>query len=167
MTGHRMITRHWIIESAGEASRVWFAEGEPGSDYSDDIIAAVTRAIDCLEADEAEFVRMYYLQGMTCPQISAIVGCPPRRLVNRHRSALRKLRLRLHRMLAGRYNIPARLQTDCPLCNHPRAVEIDELIRAKHPHNTWRETMRILRRDYEVADIRPQMLITHRKYHMI
>ncbi len=167
MTGHRMITRNWIIESAGDPSAVWSADAERGAGYNDEIIAAVRWAIDGLEPDEAEFVRMYYLRGMTYPQISALIGCPPRRLVNRHRSARKKIRLRLHKMLAGRYNVPVRIRLECPLCDHPREAEIDDLIRAKSEHDTWRKAIRILRMSFDIADIKPQTLMTHRKYHMI
>jgi hypothetical protein len=167
MTGHRMITNTLIIEAAGDTAALWSADCDSNAGYNDEIIVAVRRAIDGLDPDEAEIVRMYHLQGMTYPQISALIGCPPRRLVNRHRTARKKLRLRLHRMLAGRYHVPARLRLDCPLCDHPRAIEIDDLIRAKREDDTWRKTMRILKIDFDIAVIRPQILITHRKYHMI
>lgn len=166
MTGHRVITRHWIIESAGDLSALWPGGCDTGG-YNGEIIAAVTRAIDSLDPDEAEFVRMYYLRGMSYLQIAALVDCPPRRLVNRHRSAQKKLRVRLHRMLAGRYHIPARLRLDCPLCHHPRAAEIDDLIRAKTERDTWKIIIDILKMDYAIPDVKPQTLITHRKYHML
>ncbi len=166
MTGHRMTTLPWIIESAGDASAVWPAESIR-SGYNDEIIAAVTRAIDSLDPDEADFVRMYYLQGMTYMEIAKLAGCLPRRLESRHRTARKKLEIRLHHLLGGRYNIPAPIPFDCPLCDHPQRCRIDDLIGAKTERDTWKRTIKILKIDFAIPNISPQMLITHRKYHML
>jgi hypothetical protein len=166
MTGHRITTLPWIIESAGDTSALWPAESI-GPGYNDEIIAAVNRAIDSLDPDEADFVCMYYLRGMTYVQIARLVGCLPRRLESKHRIVRKKLEMSLRRMLGGRFNIPARIPLDCPLCDHPRRCEIDDLIRAKTERDTWKRTIRILKIDFAIPDVSPQMLITHGKYHML
>jgi len=167
MTEHRIVRRHWIIETAAADAAVWLPASERNAGYNDEIIAAVRWAIDGLEPDEAEFVRMFYLRGMSYPQISALTAWPRRLQMSRHRTALKKLRLRLYKMLGGRYNVPIQLRLDCPLCDHPRIAEIDALIRTKRESETWRTIIKTLKTKFTIENVRPQILMTHRKYHIL
>lgn len=167
MSRRRVVARNWIIQLGRDPSRGWHTDVEQTTCYNEEIIAAVRWAIDGLEPDEREFVRMYFLQGMNYADISARTGNRVQSLARMHCSARKKLRLRIHKMLAGRYNIPARLKFDCPLCEHPRAEEIDALLRSKAENETWRQTINILRTRFRMGGITPHMLISHRQYHML
>ena len=163
----RIVARNWIIDLGRDPAAVWHPDYDKVTDYNDEIIAAVRWAIDRLDPGEAEFVRMYYFQGMSYQLIGTLTGNEPRSLMKIHRSAKRKLRQRLCRILAGRYNVPVRLEPACPLCDHARAEEIDALIRSKSQRETWRTTIEVLKRSYAIRNITPQILLTHREYHML
>lgn len=167
MSGRRVVTRNWIVELGRDPLSGCRTDCRPSSGYNEEIIAAVHWAIDGLGSDEREFVRMYYLRGMNYSQISNSTGGKIGCLARIHRSARKKLRLRIHKMLAGRYHIPARLKFDCPLCDHPCAEEIADLLRSKSDHETWRRIIGILKTRFHMSDITPRMLITHREYHML
>jgi hypothetical protein len=167
MSNRRVIARDWIVELGRDPLMGWHGNYERTAEYNEEIIAAVRWAIDGLERNEGEFVRMYYLQGMSYSQISNTTGDGVPCLARTHRSVKKKLRLRIHKVLAGRYHVPARLRFDCPLCDHRRTEEIDDLLRSKAEHETWRRTIRILKMRFRMTDITPGMLITHREYHML
>lgn len=167
MSNRRVVARNWIVELGRDPLSGWWGDYERTADYNEEIIAAVRWAIDGLQPDEQEFVRMYYLQGMTYSQISNSTGGRISHFARIHSSARKKLRLRIHKMLGGRYRVPARLKFDCPLCNHPLADEIDDHLRSKADHETWRRTIGILKAHFHISDITPRMLITHREYHML
>lgn len=166
MGRERIVYQDWIVELGRDPATI--GQVPPPAQRCDSvpIITAVNQALHALEAEEAFFIRSFYMQGMGYREISRLTGRAIYRLEALHAGAVKKLKRRLYALLGGRYRIPAPPQPECPLCRHPRAEAIDRLIRAKSPEETWRRIIRELRHDYGIVIDTPQRLIGHRKYHM-
>ena len=162
----RVVYQDWIVELGRDPSRPQNPETDDVGEYNLEIITAVNRAMERLSGDEAEFVRLYYMQGMNYRRISDATGRPICRLEALHRRALRRLKPPLHDLLGGRYNIPPPEYLGCPLCRHPRSEEINRLIRSKTGPETWRRIIRSLREEFGIVLPTSQQLIGHYKYHI-
>lgn len=167
MRKEKVIYQDWIVALGHDPALTWIAAYSLDPGYNLEIISAVTGALNSLEAPEADFIRLFYLQGKSYRQISILTGRAMYRLESLHRIAVKKLKRYLYAALGGRYHIPAPGDPACPLCTHPRAEKINALIRSKAPEETWRRIIRVLRDTYDITLTTTQRLIGHYKYHQV
>ena len=165
MGRERIVYREWIVALGRDPVRSCYDDLTP-PEYNMEIIAAVTGAMDRLDTDEAAFIRLHYMQGLTCREIGEMTGREIHRLEAQHDRAVRRLRTGVCELLGGKYGIRAEHNMKCPLCAHPAREAINQLIKAKKDTETWKRIYRVLRDEYGLKIATPQTFIGHKKYHM-
>ncbi len=135
------------------------------SPLQNEIIEKVRGAVGTLSGEEREFVQLYWFEGKPLVEIGQLLGREPSRLDALNRSVMRKLRARLSEYVATRFGVKS-ASDKCVICDHPRKPEIDSLLIEKPPEDTFRNTMAVLSREYNLRLTTPQILIGHMKYHM-
>lgn len=144
----------------------WQEAASRGQPYNQDIIKAVNRALEELEPEEAALIRLFYMQGVTYPEISALTGRTVHRLEAQNEAAVKKLKALLHEYLGGRFNIPSQTDPCCPICAHPRREEVNRLLRSKSDGETWKRIYQVLREDFNLRVYPVRRIIAHMKYHL-
>lgn len=165
MGQNRIVYQEWIVKLGCDPARPWHETVDSGQEYNNEIMMAVTGALETLPEDEATMIRHFYFQGLSYREISRITGREIYRLDALHRRALRKLTALLRPLVEktyGRNDCPG---TDCALCNHPARQEIDRLIHSKRREETWKRTIKTLQQDYALPIRSPQQIISHLKFH--
>ncbi len=127
----------------------------------------VAKALDKLEDVERKFIRCFYFDCLSYNQISQILNKTKDRLERIHRSALEKLKTCLKDYVSQRYKIEVPYEKKCLICSHPSRKELEELIKAKKKEETWKNILRILKKEYNLEVRTPQILINHQKKHML
>ncbi len=139
------------------------------SHVSDEIEQAVAKGMQTLTEDEREFIARFHFMGESYQEIAEKSGRIPHKLEALHRRALRKLKLTLTEFAVKRYNLAINdselRAAQCPLCQSPYCLDINQLINQKPAHETWRPIIRVLREQYGISIRSPQVLIGHQKYH--
>jgi RNA polymerase sigma factor (sigma-70 family) len=127
----------------------------------------VAKALDKLDSVEREFIRYFYFDCLSYNQISKFLSKTKDRLERIHRSALEKLKTCLKDYILQRYKIRVPLEKGCLICSHPSRKELEELIKAKKKEETWKDVLRIFKKEYNLEIKTPQILINHQKKHML
>ena len=127
----------------------------------------VAKALDKLDNVEREFIRCFYFDCLSYNQTSQILNKTKDRLERIHRSALEKLKTCLKDYVSQRYKIKVPSVKKCLICSHPSRKELEELIRAKKPEETWKKILRAFKEKYNLEIKTPQILINHQKKHML
>lgn len=161
----RIIYQNWIVK-LGRDPELKIHDVIPPPPYNEVIIAQVNDVIDSLDSDEADFMRRFYLQGMTYLVISDLTGRAVYRLEALHSRALKKFRNRLGDFLSDSFEIKIEIDSRCPLCDHPHHQEINSLIQSKPKEETWKKIITTLKIKYQLKIGTPQILIGHAKYHI-
>ena len=163
----RVIYQEWIVELGRDPAMSWQEAAGIDRKGNRAKIEAVNRALEHLSVDELEFIRSFYFRGQGYHEISLRTGKKVFRLESLHNRAIRKLKHHLGEML-GLVDSTTCASNDinCPICNHEARDEIDRLIMSKKHTETWRTIMKILRVNYGLKIVAPQILISHRKYHI-
>ncbi len=165
MGQNRILYQEWIVKLGRDPARSWQEAADTGEGYNDEIVMAVTRALETLSEEEAAMIRRFYFQGLSYQEISRITGREIYRLGALHRRALRKLTARLRPLVQETCNRDDFRKTGCPLCDHPAREEIDRLIYSKRREETWKRMIKTLRKEYALPIRSPQLIIGHLKYH--
>ncbi len=126
---------------------------------------AVNRALESLDEEEQEFVVRFYYMGQSYSELAELSGRPVHKLETMHRQVIRRLRNQLAALVDDGCSSSREEVCRCPICSSPRRREIDELIRARNPQETWRRIMRNLKREFEIDIKSPNTLAVHEKYH--
>lgn len=165
MSQNRIVYQEWIVNLGYDParSRPEAAEVEPS--YDEEVILAVTRALETLSEEEAALVRSFHFQGLSYQDISRATGREVYRLELLHRRALRSLAARLRPLVATEDVRRERRNTGCPLCCHPAREQIDRLLNSKRREETWKRINAILKERYAVPSLSPRLIIGHLKYH--
>jgi RNA polymerase sigma factor (sigma-70 family) len=127
----------------------------------------VREAIDGLEPLEKKFIEYFYFQSWSYQDIGEVLDKKIHKLERIHKQALDKLRIRLKDYVRIRFNLFVPEENKCPICKCPQRKEIEELIKSKKKEETWKRIMKLCRQNYEINITTPQILIGHRKKHMI
>ena len=151
----------WIYEVARKGV---FGPHEK-SDVQKEIIGKVRDAVDKLSPVERDFVQMYWFEGRSLRELLELLGRRLHNLDGINRRILRKLKRILSEYVAVRFGIIEQNNSDCIICNHPDRREIDLLLIAKKPDETYRPIYRQLRSRFGLRISTPQILIGHIKYH--
>jgi hypothetical protein len=157
----KLVYLDWIYEVARKGV---FGPHEK-SDVQKEIIGRVRDAVDKLSPVEREFVQMYWFEGRSLKEVSELLGKRLHNLDGINRRVLRKLKRILSEYVAARFGIIEPNNSDCIICNHPDRREIDRLLIAKKPDETYRPIYRQLRSRFGLRISTPQILIGHIKYH--
>lgn len=130
------------------------------------IIAAVRRELDGLTEFEREFVELFWFEGRSIAAISTLTGKPVYKLEGLCKRIIRKLKNRLSGFVESEFGLKHSVGSQCLICKHPRRDEIDRMILAKKPHQTYSSIIKTLKQDYGIIIKTPQIIIGHKKYHI-
>ena len=131
------------------------------------IESAVRKALEDLLPHEKEFIQRYYFQGESYSQISKAIKRDFNHMDNLHRQSVNRLRKLLAKFAIKKFGVIINTSPDCPLCNSPRTIEIDRLIKNKKKSETWKKIIRELKTNYNIEITTPKIIISHQKYHII
>jgi hypothetical protein len=126
----------------------------------------VRGAVAKLDRQQREFIERFYFMGETYDQIERRTGKERHRLETIHRQALERLRFLLTDFVEGFYGVRVERESKCPICDHPRKAEIEEVLREKRAEESWRPTLEILREKFNLEVSSVWVLVAHLRKHM-
>ena len=127
----------------------------------------VREAMERLSPLERQFVEYFYFGDKSYREISVLLNKSIHRLERIHHRALGKLKMLLSDYVKTRFKLNLPEQTDCIICKSPFRQELDKLIQAKKDKETYKSLIRIFKEKYGLKIKTPQVIIGHRKKHMI
>ena len=136
------------------------------SQLQKEIIEKVREAVERLSFKEREFIQMYWFEGKSLKELSELFGKKEHKLDGLNRRIMKKLKRILSGYVAERFGIVESNKPSCVICSHPKRSEIDRILLAKKPHETFRTIYRKLKEKYGIKISTPQTLIGHIKYHI-
>jgi hypothetical protein len=141
--------------------------GEEENEINEAINREVRKAVEELPAAEKRFVELFYFEFKSYRQIAIILKKKVYKLERIHQRALGKLRILLTDFVKKRFRLEITEKTDCPICSSPFREELDQLIREKKEEETHKPLINILKKRYGIDIRTPQVIIGHRKKHMV
>jgi RNA polymerase sigma factor (sigma-70 family) len=127
----------------------------------------VREAVEKLLPLERQFVEYFYFECKSYKEISLILNKTIRRLERIHNRALSKLKMLLSDYVKTRFNLSIPEETDCMICKSPFRRELDKLIKAKKREETYKSLMRVFKEKYGLDIKTPQVIIGHKRKHMV
>jgi RNA polymerase sigma factor (sigma-70 family) len=127
----------------------------------------VREAVGKLSPLERQFVECFYFQYKSYKEISRILNKKTHKLERIHNRALSKLKILLSDYVKTRFKLSVPEETDCMICKSPFRQELDKLIKAKEEKETYKRLMRVFKEKYGLNIKTPQVIIGHKKKHMI
>lgn len=140
---------------------------DDGDPFREETNLKVRGAVERLSPLERQFVEYFYFEDKSYREISVLSNKSIRRLERIHRRALGKLKMLLSNYVKTRFKLNLPEQTDCIICKSPFRQELDKLIQAKKEKETYKSLIRIFKEKYGLKIKTPQVIIGHRKKHMV
>jgi RNA polymerase sigma factor (sigma-70 family) len=144
-----------------------FSSRRERSDAHETINCEVRKAVEKLSCEDKQFIRLFYFEFKTYQQIAGKLGRKIHKLERIHQRALDKLRILLAGFVQERFNLEVPKSSSCIICNSPFRRELEQLIRDKRQDETYSRLIRIFKRKYGITVKTPQVIIGHRRKHMI
>lgn len=138
-------------------------ESEDGS--KERVIEAVHEALGRLGEQERNFVILYFFMGKSCRQIAEESGRADHKIEALHGRVIKQLRTLLADFVTREFGLKIDRTNSCPICNSRFRAEMELLIASKKETDTWRETIRLIKENYQLRIKTPQTLIGHQKFH--
>jgi hypothetical protein len=133
----------------------------------DSINREVRKAIAKLSPEENQFVQLFYFEFKSYREISSRLNKKVHKLERIHQRALGKLRILLADFVSKRFGLEVPQNTDCVICRSPFKSQLEKLIRNKRKGETHSRLIRIFKEKYGIQIKTPQVIIGHKKKHMI
>ena len=127
----------------------------------------VRKAVEKLTPMEKQFIQLFYFEFKSYQEIARILKKKAYKLERVHQRALGKLRIILADFVKQRFKLKIPEKTDCIICKSPFREELDELIKNKKEKETYGPLIRIFKQKYGIDIKTPQVIIGHKKKHMI
>ena len=127
----------------------------------------VREAVERLSPLERQFVEYFYFEDKSYREISVLLNKSIHRLESIHHRALGKLKMLLSDYVKTRFKLNIPEETECIICKSPFRQELDKLIRAKKEEETYKSLIRIFKGKYGLKIKTPQVIIGHKKKHMV
>ena len=159
----KIVHYNWIYLTLREG--IW--QNSEASEKQKRIIKAVRTEIDRLSEIEREFVEMFWFEGRSLADIARVTGKQVYKLEGLSKRINRKLKNRLAGFVDSEFGLKAETGAKCLICNHPQRAKIDRMILAKKPQQTYKQIITTLKEEYGIIIKTPQMIIGHRKYHIL
>jgi RNA polymerase sigma factor (sigma-70 family) len=164
----------WVTELYGVPNDELMENGRqdcprPGQEprENESIDVEVRKAVARLRPEEKQFVDLFYFQFRSYKEIARRTGKKVRKLETINNRVREKLKLLLADFVKKRFGVIVPPISDCVICSSPNRAAIDELIRKKRDHQTCSGLISILRREYDLDIRTPQVIIGHRRKHMV
>jgi hypothetical protein len=159
----RVVHHNWVYRTL--RAGLW-DEIDVTTERQGRIREAVRQELGKLPDFEREFIDLYWFQGRPTSEIARLLGKKQYKLEGLKRRILRKLKNRLTGFVREEFRLSDDKRGKCPICSHSELGKINNELRAKKPHETWRRLIRLLKIDYGVDIKTPQVIIGHLKYHI-
>lgn len=163
----KIVYRDWIVEYGADPRLV---KREPAQDTpvipNTEIVRVVREALEKLPPFQKELIERYYFLGSSCMELSGDYDLKISEVQAYLGQAVKSLKKSLNSFVRKKFGLVTNRIPDCPVCSSPFRESIDRLILARKPNETWKNIIRILKRDFGVFINTPQVLIGHKKYHM-
>jgi RNA polymerase sigma factor (sigma-70 family) len=143
------------------------AEAEKPSEIDELVDREVRQAIEKLTSEESRFIQLFYFEFRSYQEVARRLGKRVYKLERIHQRALGKLKILLAEFVRDRFGLTVPESTDCIICNSPHRQKLDQLIRNKKDEETYARLIRIFREKYGVKVKTPQVIIGHKKKHMV
>ena len=143
------------------------AESKESLERAESISREVREAVEKLAPKERQFVELFYFESMTYQEIAGILKKKTYKLERLHQRALGKLRILLTDFVKEQFEFEIPQETACVICSSPFRGELDELIRSKKEEETYSRLIRIFKQKYGIDVKTPQVIIGHKKKHMV
>jgi len=167
MSKKKVVYQNWIVELGFDPAKFCYKEFDiTDSEKTDKAVKAVRESLDKLNDDEKEIIIHYHFMGQSYAEISEKSNREIFKLASLHNRALKKLKKKLSKFVENNYGIKSDSDIVCPICNHGRKTEINEIIFRRDRTKTWKPVLNILKDKYSIILKSPQILIGHEKYHM-
>lgn len=140
---------------------------DQGQQSDESIDLEVRKAVARLQPDEKQFVELFYFEFRSYREVARKMARKIHKLERINQRAREKLRLLLEDFVKERFGIVVSPITDCIICSSPDRAAIDQLIREKMDEQTYSGLMNILRHEYGLDIRTPQVIIGHRRKHMV
>jgi RNA polymerase sigma factor (sigma-70 family) len=165
---------NWATELYGYLDRdlqgiieQWGQKRDQGPATDESINLEVRSAVEKLSPDERRFVELFYFEFRSYREISRKLRKKTYKLERIHARAVEKLRILLGDFVRQRFGLDVPPRTDCMICMSPHRRELEQLIRDKTDEETYSRLMRTFRKKHGVKIKTPQVIIGHRKKHMV
>jgi len=142
-------------------------DGKKSFERDESINRQVRKAVERLSSLENQFIQLFYFEFKSYQEIAGILKKRTYRLERIHQRALGKLRILLADFVKERFKLDVPKKTDCIICKSPFRQELDELIRNKKEEETYAPLIRIFKQKYGIVIKTPQVIIGHRRKHMV
>jgi RNA polymerase sigma factor (sigma-70 family) len=140
---------------------------DDGDPFREETNLKVREAVERLSPLERQFVEYFYFEDKSYREISLILNKSIHKLERIHHRALGKLKMLLSDYVKTRFRLNLPEQTGCIICKSPFRQELDELIQAKKEKETYKSLIRIFKEKYGLKIKTPQVIIGHKKKHMV
>ena len=127
----------------------------------------VRGAVGRLSFLERQFVEYFYFEYKSYREISVLLNKKIHKLEKIHSRALGKLKILLSNYVKTRFKLNIPEETECIICKSPFRQELDKLIQAKKEEETYKSLIRIFKEKYGLPVKTPQVIIGHKRKHMI
>ena len=124
----------------------------------------IRREVMALPDPHRQVIIMYHFENAEIDQIAREMNVSESDICRFLDEGLRLLQRRLIESVHKRW--PKRFRQKCPICNHPRRKEIDQLLTSRKPTNSWGKTNRAIKRRFGCTFNPPFVMINHLKYHI-
>ena len=140
-----------------------------GENFENDesINREVRKALEKLTPLEKQFIELFYFEFKGYPEIALVLKRKDYKLEWIHKKALDKLRILLADFVKNRFQLDVSQTTDCLICQSPFRQKLDELIQNKKEEETYATLIRIFKQRYGIDIKTPQVIIGHRRKHMV
>lgn len=127
----------------------------------------VRKAVAKLQPDERRFVEMFYFEFNSYRDIARRLNKKIHKLERIHQRAIGKLRLLLASLVKEHFGMDVEKNTDCIICSSPHREKLERLINSKKEEETYSGLIKTFRQKYGIEIKTPQVIIGHRRKHMI
>ncbi len=156
--------KNYVAEQTDEDKTQIIDVGDP---FREETNLKVREAVERLSSLERQFVEYFYFEDKSYREISVLLNKSIHRLERIHHRASGKLKMLLSNYVKTRFKLNLPEQTDCIICKSPFRQELDKLIQAKKEKETYKSLIRIFKKKYGLKIKTPQIIIGHKKKHMI
>ena len=170
----RIRSLNWATELYGCSDEE--VEGKNLTDFSnsgenfendESINREVRKALEKLTPLEKQFIELFYFEFKGYPEIAQVLKRKDYKLEWIHKKALNKLKILLADFVKNRFQLDVSQTTDCLICQSPFRQELDELILNKKEEETYAPLIKIIKQRYGIDIKTPQVIIGHRRKHMV
>jgi hypothetical protein len=131
-----------------------------------DFLESVRQEVSGLSDNHRQVIIMYYFESREITAIAIELHLNENDVRKLLREGLGQLKHRLTDLVQKRWPDRFAALKPCPICSHPRRRQIDKLLEARKPTDSWGKVNRAVRQKFGCTFNPPSVIINHLKYHI-